>query len=143
MGDRALGGIGIALAVFYIWQATQIQISFISDPVGPKTFPIIIGLLLGISSLVILLRPDPKPHWPALARLAEIAIAVVVLITYAYTLPMIGFVVATALAAAFLTWRLGTQPLQALLAGAATSGGIYIVFHLILGLSLAEGPLGF
>jgi putative tricarboxylic transport membrane protein len=143
MGDRLFGGIGLALAAFYIWQATQIQVSFITDPVGPKTFPIIIGLLLGISSLVILLKPDPKPHWPALGRLAEIGLAVVVLVAYAYALPVAGFVIATALAAAFLSWRLGTSPLQALVSGVATSIGIYVVFHLILGLSLAEGPLGF
>ncbi|HPG21492.1 MAG TPA: tripartite tricarboxylate transporter TctB family protein [Amaricoccus sp.] len=143
MGDRLFGGIGLLLAAFFIWQATQIQVSFISDPVGPKTFPIIIGLLLGISSLAVLLKPDPKPDWPAPGRLVEIGIAVLVLVVYAYSLPVIGFVFATAIAAAFLSWRLGTSPLQAIAAGAATSVGIYVVFHLILGLSLAEGPLGF
>jgi putative tricarboxylic transport membrane protein len=143
MGDRLFGGIGLALAAFFIWQATTIQISFISDPVGPKTFPIIIGLVLGLSSLVIMLRPDAAPHWPALGRLAEIAAAVVVLIAYAMLLPTVGFVIATALAAAFLSWRLGTDPLRAAIAGVGISVGIYVVFNLILGLSLAEGPLGF
>ena len=61
-----------------------------------------------------------------------------VLLIYAYALPEIGFVIATALAAAFLTWRLGTKPLHAIVSGVATSIGIYVVFHLILGLSLAE-----
>jgi putative tricarboxylic transport membrane protein len=143
MGDRLFGGIGIVLAAFFIWQATTIQESFIQDPVGPKTFPIIIGLLLGISSLVILLRPDPRPDWPAAGRLAEIAVAVVVLLAYAYALPQVGFLIATAIAAAYLSWRLGTVPLQALAAGIAISIGIYVVFHLILGLSLAKGPFGF
>jgi putative tricarboxylic transport membrane protein len=142
MGDRILGGIGLLLAAFFIWQATTIQISFISDPIGPKTFPIIIGVLLGVSSLVILLRPDPNPDWPPLLRLAEIGMAVAALVIYAYALPWAGFVISTAAAAAFLGWRLGSRPLPALLAGIATSGGIYIVFHLILGLSLARGPLG-
>lgn len=143
MGDRIFGGLGLALAAFFIWQATQIQLSFISDPVGPRTFPIIIGVLLGLSSLAMILRPDAKPHWPPLGRLAEIGMAVAVLLIYAYALPQVGFVIATALTAAFLSWRLGTHPLQAILAGIATSLGIYVIFHLILGLSLAEGPLGF
>jgi len=143
MGDRLFGAIGLALAAFFIWQATTIQLSFISDPVGPKTFPIIIGVILGLSSLIIMLRPDAAPRWPAVGRLAEIAGAVVVLIAYALALPTIGFVIATALAAAFLSWRLGTDPLRAALAGVAISIGIYVVFHLLLGLSLAEGPLGF
>ena len=142
MGDRVFAGIGLVLAAFFIWQATQIQLSFISDPVGPKTFPIIIGALLGVSSLVILLRPDPKPEWPRAGRLAEVGLAVMVLLAYAYALPELGFVIATTVAAAILSWRLGTRPVVALLAGIGIALGIYVVFHLILGLSLAQGPLG-
>ena len=143
MSDRIFGGIGIALAVFFIWQATLIQESFISDEVGPKTFPIVIGTVLVLSSLYCLLRPDPAPSWPAFGRLAEIGLAVAVMIAYAMALPELGFLIATWIAATYLTWRLGTAPLQSLLVGALTSGGIYVVFRMILGLSLARGPFGF
>jgi putative tricarboxylic transport membrane protein len=143
MGDRIFGGIGIALAAFFIWQATVIEESFIQDPVGPKGFPIIIGVLLGLSSLVMILRPDPDPDWPTAGRLLEIAFAVVVLIAYALALPTTGFVIATAVASAILSWRLGAHPVPAVLAGIAIAVGIYVVFHLILGLSLAKGPFGF
>jgi len=143
MGDRILGVVGLAIAALYVWQATQVKESFISDPVGPKTFPIIIGLVLAVSSVVIILRPDEDSRWPALPRLAEMGLTVAVLLLYANILPEFGFVIATAGAAAFLSWRLGTRPLQATLAGVVISVGIYIVFRVILGLSLAEGPLGF
>ena len=56
---------------------------------------------------------------------------------------LLGFVIATAFAAAFLSWRLGAGIIQAVIAGVAISVGIYVVFHLALGLSLARGPLGF
>ncbi|MBR9765507.1 MAG: tripartite tricarboxylate transporter TctB family protein, partial [Rhodobacteraceae bacterium] len=128
---------------FYAWATLQIQESFLSDEVGPKTFPLVIAFILGLSSIVIALRPDENPVWPPLSRLAEIAAAVVVMILYAQFLPEAGFVIATALAAAYLTWRLGTRPLQSLLVGVCTSVGIYVIFHLVLGLSLARGPLGF
>jgi putative tricarboxylic transport membrane protein len=65
------------------------------------------------------------------------------MVAYALLLPVIGFVIATAVAAGFLTWRLGTSPLWSVAVGVLTSLGIYAVFHLILGLSLARGPLGF
>ncbi len=143
MGDRIFGGIGLAVAAFFIWQATQIQLSFISDPFGPKVFPYMIGTVLALASLAIMLRPDAAPKWPEAARLAEIGVAAVVLFAYAYALPIAGFIIATTLAAAYLSWRLGTKPVPALLAGVAISIGIYVVFHLILGLSLARGPLGF
>lgn len=142
VSDRIFGGVGLVLAVIYIWQATLVKLSFISDPVGPRTFPIIIGVMLGIASLVILLRPDPDPKWPGQARLLEIAAAAIILIGYAQLLPDLGFLLATVIAAAFLSWRLGATPLRSLLAGVAISGGIYVVFHLILGLSLARGPFG-
>jgi putative tricarboxylic transport membrane protein len=143
MSDRIFGAIGLVVAMFYIWSATLIELSFISDPLGPRTFPIIIGVLLGLASLIIVLRPDAEPHWPTLGRFAEILGAVVVLAAYALLLPVVGFVIATAVASAVLTWRLGTAPISSVIAGILTSIGIYSVFHLVLGLSLARGPLGF
>lgn len=143
MSDRVFGGIGLALAAFFVWGATRIELSFISDPVGPRIFPIIIAGIIGLSSLVILLKPDAAPQWPAAARLFEIAMAVAVMIAYAMLLPKAGFVIATAIATTFLTWRLGTAPLWSIVTGVLTALGIYAVFHLILGLSLARGPFGF
>ena len=142
MSDRIFGGFGLILAAFFVYSATLIELPFISDPVGPRAFPYIIGALLGVSSLIILLRPDAEPHWPEFGRLAEIAMAVAAMSAYAILLPDLGFLIATALASAFLTWRLGTGPIWSLVSGTLTSGGIYVVFHLILGLSLARGPLG-
>ncbi|MEM7172006.1 MAG: tripartite tricarboxylate transporter TctB family protein [Pseudomonadota bacterium] len=143
MSDRVFGCIGLLLAVFFIWQASQIQLGFITDPVGPKVFPYIIGGVLGLSSLYALIRPDPEARWPRLTTLFEMAVSLAVMIAYAVLLPVLGFVIATVFAAAYLTWRLGTSPLWSLVTGVLTSLGIYTVFHLILGLSLAKGPLGF
>jgi len=143
MSDRIFGGIGLVLAVFFAWQASVIQESFLTDAVGPKMFPYIIAALMGIASLYFLIKPDPQPHWPTAGRLAEIALAGLVMIAYALALPELGFLIATAVASAYLTWRLGSKPLQSLIIGVATSGGIYVVFRLILGLSLARGPFGF
>ncbi|MCB1386811.1 MAG: tripartite tricarboxylate transporter TctB family protein [Nitratireductor sp.] len=143
MNDRIFGAIAVALAAFYAWRATAIQESFIQDPVGPKIFPFMIAALLGVSGLVFVLRPDPAPQWPHLSRLFEIAVTVAVMVAYALLLPEAGFVISTAFAAAFLSWRLDAPPLKAAIAGIAISVGIYIVFHLILGLSLARGPWGF
>lgn len=141
--DRVFGAVGLALAGFYVWQATQIELGFSSDPLGPRSFPIIIGGVMALASVYPLVRPDPRPDWPAGGRLLEIAFAVAVLVAYALALPQVGFVLATAVAAAILSWRLGSRPLGAALAGIGISVGIYVVFHLILGLSLARGPWGF
>ena len=143
MSDRIFGGIGLVIAIFFAWQASIIQESFLTDAVGPKVFPYIIAAVMGISSVYFLLKPDPEPHWPRAGRLAEIGLAVLVLAAYAELLPVAGFVIATAVAAAYLTWRLGSRPLESLIIGIGTSVGIYIIFPLVLGLSLARGPFGF
>lgn len=141
MSDRIFGAIGLALAIFFAWQATVIQESFMTDAVGPKTFPLIIAAVMGLSSLYFVLKPDPEPDWPRAGRLAEIGLATLVMIAYAQALPEVGFVTATAIASAYLTWRLGSGPFESLLIGAATAIGIFVVFRLVLGLSLALGPL--
>ena len=43
--DRIFGLVASLLALAYIAGATQVQTSFLADPVGPKTFPIIIGIV--------------------------------------------------------------------------------------------------
>ena len=143
MSDRVFGLVGLALAVFYIWAASIIPDSFMVDVIGPRTFPYIVGAILAICSLIFLLRPDAEPEWPQMRRFMEVVFAAAVLFLYAWVMPKLGFVISTVFATAYLTWRLGTTPLMSLVTGIATSAGIYVVFHLILGLSLAKGPLGF
>jgi putative tricarboxylic transport membrane protein len=143
MSDRIFGVVGILLAIGFAFAALAIEESFLSDAVGPKAFPLIVAAVLGLSSLAIVLRPDPEPHWPALGRLVEVGAAIVVLILYAEMLPVAGFVIATAFAATYLAWRLGASPLESVAVGLGTSIGIYVIFHLVLGLSLARGPFGF
>ncbi|WP_299295388.1 tripartite tricarboxylate transporter TctB family protein [uncultured Tateyamaria sp.] len=143
MSDRIFGGVGLALAIFYIWAASTIKLTFMVDLVGPRTFPYIIGAGLALTSVYMMIRPDDEPDWPSAGGVMEILAATVVMLLYGRFLPEVGFIVSTALATAYLTWRLGTLPQWSVVVGASTSVGIYIVFHLILGLSLAKGPLGF
>ncbi|GAA3868498.1 tripartite tricarboxylate transporter TctB family protein [Celeribacter arenosi] len=143
MSDRIFGVIGLLVAIGFAFAALAIEESFLSDAVGPKAFPLIIATVLGLSSIAIVLKPDADPTWPPLGRLVEILGAVVVMGLYAQMLPVMGFVFATALAATYLTWRLGSGVLASIATGIGTSVGIYVIFHLVLGLSLARGPLGF
>ncbi|SES37526.1 putative tricarboxylic transport membrane protein [Tranquillimonas rosea] len=143
MSDRVLGGVGLALAAFYAWAATIIPEPFSSDAIGPDGFPIILAIVLAISSLYFVLKPDPDPQWPALNRLAELGFALLVMFAYAQVLPVFGFVFSTIIITAYLTWRLGAGPMASILNGIGTSIGLFVIFELLFGLSLADGPLGF
>ncbi|MHA1572272.1 MAG: tripartite tricarboxylate transporter TctB family protein, partial [Alphaproteobacteria bacterium] len=49
--DRIFGLLILVVALAYIASATQIQTSFLADPVGPKTFPMIVGVVLAICGM--------------------------------------------------------------------------------------------
>jgi putative tricarboxylic transport membrane protein len=137
--DRIFGLV-VTLALAYIASATQIQISFLSDPVGPRVFPIIIGVVAALSALFMVFRPDPEPEWPRGRTLAALAIAVTVLVLYAYALRPLGFLVPTAIVAAILSYQISPRPKYAALAGVCLSGGLFLIFKFALGLSLVALP---
>ena len=143
MTDRLFGLAALLLAGLMTWGASVIEESFIQDPLGPKAFPWVIAVVLAITGLFMIVKPDDDPEWPTRQKFLRIIWSVVAMVLYAELLPIVGFVVTTAAVAAFLAWQLGATLLQAAVGGVGISGGIYVVFHLVLGLSLARGPLGF
>lgn len=140
MSDRIFGLIIIAVALGFIASATQIQVSFLADPVGPKTFPYLIGGVLIVSALSLILKPDADPEWPPLLTFARLAITIVVLIGYAYALRPLGFLIPTILAAGFISYQINPRPLTAVLTGLGLAIGLFLIFKYALGLGLVALP---
>ena len=143
MSDRIFASICIALAVLMAWGATIIEESFIQDPLGPKAFPLVIAVVLAACGVAMFLRPDEDPVWPHRRKQIQLLWTIGAMILYVQFLPVVGFLIATAIGAGFLSWQLGASIKQACWGGLGISVGIYVVFKLILGLSLARGPFGF
>lgn len=142
ISDRIFGLVVLLTALAFIASATQVQTSFLADPVGPKAFPIGIGIVAAISGLVMLLKPDPDPAWPVGKTLFSILFAVVVLIAYAYALKPFGFLIPTAITAAILSYQISPKAMNAVLTGLALSVGLFILFKYALGLGLVPLPQG-
>lgn len=138
--DRIFGLVVLCVALAFIASAFQIQTSFLSDPVGSKTFPVMIGIGAAVSSLILILRPDPDPQWPARRTFGALAAAVIVLVVYAYALKPLGFLVPTFIAAAILSYQISPRPGAALMAGAGLSVGLFVLFKFVLGLGLIAFP---
>jgi putative tricarboxylic transport membrane protein len=138
--DRIFGLVSAIVALAYIASATQIQTSFLADPVGPKSFPIMIGVVGALCGLFMVLKPDPEPNWPALKTFGALAFAVVVLVLYAYALIPLGFLVPTAIAAGVLSYQISPNAKNAAFAGVGLSIGLFILFKFALGLSLFALP---
>ena len=138
--DRIFGLVMAIVALAYIASATQIQTSFLSDPVGPKTFPIIVGVVCAISAIFMVLKPDPEPDWPTLRTFGAIIIAVLVLIAYAYALKPLGFLLPTAVAAGVLSFQISPKTKTAILSGLGLSIGLFLIFKYALDLGLVPFP---
>lgn len=138
--DRIFGLVMAVLALAYIASAFQIQASFLSDPVGPRTFPIIIGAIGALSAMFLVFRPDPDPEWPVARTFGALAIAVIVLVFYAYSLRPLGFIVPTAIAAAILSYQISPRAKNAAVAGISLSVVLFIIFKFALGLGLVAFP---
>ncbi|HFQ15604.1 MAG TPA: tripartite tricarboxylate transporter TctB family protein [Rhodobacteraceae bacterium] len=136
VSDRVFGLVVTLVALAYIASATQIQSSFLADPVGPRTFPIIIGSVAALCGVLMVLRPDPDPQWPGLGTFFALVFAVVVLVGYAFTLKPLGFLIPTAFAAGILSYQIHPRLATAALSGLGLSLGLYFVFKFVLGLGL-------
>ncbi len=139
--DRIFGLVVLCVALAFIASAFQIQTSFLADPVGSKTFPVMIGIVAAICALNLILRPDPDPQWPARRTFGALAVAVAVLVAYAYALKPFGFLLPTFVAAAVLSYQISPRPAPALMAGAGLSAGLFVLFKYALGLGLVALPL--
>lgn len=138
--DRIFGLVVILTALAYIASATQIQTSFLTDPVGSKTFPMMIGVVAGLCGLVLVVRPDPDPDWPGTGTWVNLGVALVVLVLYAYLLKPLGFLLPTAFTAGVLSYQIRPRPLQAVVAGVGLSVGLWAIFKYALGLGLIALP---
>lgn len=132
----------IVIALGYILSAHGIQTSFMSDPVGPRLFPYMIATVMIISALVMVLRPDPDAEWPTGAMLGQLGLALVVLIAYAYSITPLGFLIPTAIASGILSWQIGGHPARAAITGVGLAIGLWLMFRVLLGLSLRGLPVG-
>ncbi len=140
--DRIFGVVVILSALAYIASALQLQTSFLSDPLGSKSFPIMLGGVAVLCGLIMVFRPDAEPEWPGIGAIAKLAISVVTMICYAYALKPMGFIVPTALAAGVLSYLIAPRPIFAVLAGLGLSVGLFFIFKYALGLGLFAFPKG-
>lgn len=144
INDRVFGMLMLILAVAYGWEATQFPVPFGGhESVGPETFPIMLAIILGISSIYLIVRPDPDEKWAPVAMLLELSIVVFSMLAFAWAIEPIGFMPAAALVVSFLSWRMGASIVKSLITGVASSVIVFFLFNYVLELALPLGLLEF
>lgn len=142
IGDRILGILMFLLAVAYGWEASQFPEPFGgSEVVGPETFPLLLAVIMGFSSLYLIVKPDRDQPWPGMKTLADLGFVLVLLLIFAALLAPLGFVISTTLMVSVLCWRMGAKPLPAGVTGLGSAAVIYLLFNFVLELHLPAGIL--
>jgi putative tricarboxylic transport membrane protein len=111
-----------------------------SDPLGPRVFPILISGAALLCGLAMIARPDADPEWPARAAWISMSVALAVLVAYAYTVVPFGFLIPTAIASAAIGYLIEPKAVQSMVMGAALSVILFVIFKYGLGLGLFAFP---
>jgi putative tricarboxylic transport membrane protein len=140
MSDRITGLIVAVLALAFAAGASQLEEPFFADPLGPKAFPLLISTVAFLAGAMMVMRPDAEPAWPGLATLTRLAVAMIILVAYAYALKPLGFLLPTAIASAALSYQIRPRAGQSVFIGLALAGGLFVIFKYALGLGLFALP---
>jgi putative tricarboxylic transport membrane protein len=139
-GDRIFGLVMLVLALGYILSATTIRSSFMSDPVGPRVFPYLVGGVTMLCALMMMLRPDPDVEWPVGKTFLNLMLALGALVAYALMIKPLGFILPTIIVSGILSYQISPKPQLAALTGVGLGVGLFVLFKFILGLGLRGLP---
>lgn len=159
-GDRASGTrearvglpIGVVLLLFAAWvlaAAMQLPAGASQDPLGPRGFPLLLGIGLALSGATVLVgalaaRSSGAAESEEAGPFSPIRFAGAIALSGAYVaaLEPAGFLVATPLYMAGLAvLHGGVPPLRVLIASAGLTLALFALLSLLLGVSLPPGVL--
>ncbi len=136
------GAVVASLSLLYIFEARDFRTGFIADPIGPRAFPVGIGLLALLTGLGLFFarRKEARDPIGAPARLRASALAAI-LFAYALLLDPLGFILSTTLAMVVLVVLFRGRPLHGALFGLLIGVAVYFLFGYPLSLPLPAGRI--
>ncbi|RJQ63377.1 MAG: tripartite tricarboxylate transporter TctB family protein [Desulfobacteraceae bacterium] len=133
----------LLLGAGYLWEALVMEQVTIGDPLGPKVFPVILGVLMTALGFSLLIRPVGTSPSETFTRPAACTLILAVLLcVYGFAIGWIGYPVAT-----FLFLFLGSRLLgekswvKCIVIPLALSMGVFGLFTRVLEIQLPPGIL--
>jgi len=139
--DRAFGVFLLLLGAYVVYGGLALEVPFSYDPLGPKTFPVVLGVLLSALSLFIIAKPEKAKFPEGVTRLNTVFI-VVLLVAYSLSFNYLGFLISTALLVFFISKIFQGTTKQALASAIGVSLAVYALFGFLLEVPLPTGILG-
>lgn len=139
------GRIGAAVlfvfALAFGWMGSRIEYAFSSDPLGPRTFPVALAIVLAVLAALNFLRPGRNEGWPRGATLVgAVALPALVCATGLLFEPA-GFLVAIFVLTTGASRAFGASWPRSIGAGIAHAIGWYVLFGVLLEVQLPAGDL--
>ncbi len=140
--DRISGIVLLVIAIWYVWEGSRLEPFMIADSLGPTRFPMVLGSLLIILSIILILRPEPLNDWPTeQAAWIKMGLIIVSILVYSLLITPLGFLVSTALVMIALALVFGGPPLKVVISCTLFSTFLFILFSTVLKLGLPTGTL--
>lgn len=141
--DRILGGVCVVTAVAMAVAASSYAAHISYEPVGPRAFPTLLAVLIGIAGAWLVVRPSAHSAAPVAGRLPSLLACIGAIFVYALLFQWLGFPLATAVMAVPVGMVFGGSWLRSLGAGVGLGIGLYLLFDKVLDVVLPTGLLSF
>jgi len=139
--DRVAGALLLLVAALIALESRTFTVGFVTDPLGPKAFPLVSSLLIAFGGGVLLVRPGTGTERSPFGRLPHLLAASAALFAYAMLLGFLGFFATTLLVINVFGLLLGGRPLKSVLSAAGISAVLYLLFFYLLDIALPIGSL--
>ncbi|MDB5743584.1 MAG: tripartite tricarboxylate transporter TctB family protein [Polaromonas sp.] len=143
MSDRILGTVCVVVAAGMAWSAQSYVAPVSYEPVGPRSFPLLLAGLIGLIGAWLVVRPSESQGQAAFSRanLMRTGICALTVAGYALLFQPLGFVVATALMTVPVGMVFGGTWKRSLLAGVVMGITLFFLFDRVLDVVLPTGLL--
>lgn len=141
MSDRVLGAACVLASVAMAVAAQDYTAAFSYEPLGPRAFPLLLAVGLGLSGLWLMFRPTVgADRFKGIPWMPTLWCAGAILV-YAALFQALGFMLATVLMTVPVGMAFGGTWRQTLIGGAALGLVLFLLFDKLLDVVLPAGPL--
>ncbi|WP_159991100.1 tripartite tricarboxylate transporter TctB family protein [Pelistega ratti] len=142
LNDRTLGFFALLFAIFLTLFGYSLDAEFSYEPVGPKAFPLLIALIIGICGLVLIKKGGhPIKSNPPHANF-RIFTMLIYITAYAFLFQWLGFILSTSLMTIFVAHLFGGSWKKSVIGGIGMGILFFLLFDKGLDVILPTGILG-
>ena len=143
-GERIGATVALLLGAGYLWEAIFMEEVSIGDPLGPRVFPMVLGVIMVVLGFSLVIRPGGDSPVQPFTKTAVSAVVLAVLLgVYGFGIEWIGYPATTFLFLLATSRLLGERSwVTGLGVSLALSLGVFGLFTRVLDIPLPLGLIG-